>query len=409
MAICRWIESRSDSVAKKTARATNGVAMMHEFLSAHREELIERCRVKVAERLAPKATQHELEHGIPLFLDQLIKTLQVEQSAEPMQSRKVSGPSGGGHAASSEMGEAAAIHGRDLSRSGFTVDQVVHDYGDLCQAITDLACELQAPIEIDEFRTLNRCLDNGIAVAVTEFNYQRDFLVAEKYAEATNTRLGFFAHELRNLLNSATLALTAIKTGDIGVNGATGAVLERSLIGLRNLIDRSLSEVRMTAGLPVHTRLFSLADFIADIKASASLEAKMKECGLNVSVVDPQLAVDADRDLLASAVGNLLQNAFKFTHQNTSVTLTAYASADRILIDVEDNCGGLPPGDAERMFLPFSQADEDKSGLGLGLSISRRSVEANQGILSVRDVPTEGCVFTIDLPRRSLSELPSES
>jgi signal transduction histidine kinase len=381
--------------------------MMHEFLSAHRAELIDRCRLKVAERAAPKATEEELEHGIPLFLDQLIKTLRVEQSAQPMQSRKVSGPSGGANAGSSEMGEAAAQHGRDLSKRGFTVDQVVHDYGDLCQAITDLAFDLDIRIEIDEFRTLNRCLDNGIAVAVTEFNYQRDFVVAEKQAEALNTHLGFFAHELRNLLNSATLALTAIKTGDIGVNGATGAVLDRSLIGLRNLIDRSLSEVRMTAGLPVHNNLFSLSDFIAEIKTSASLEAQFKECGLSVSPVDPHLAVDADRDLLSSALGNLLQNAFKFTRPKTDVALKAYAKADRIFIDVADSCGGLQKGAAEKMFLPFTQAGEDCTGLGLGLSISRRSIEANHGTLSVRDVPSEGCVFTIDLPRHSLAELSS--
>ena len=267
-----------------------------------------------------------------------------------------------------------------------------------------LAFELKVPLEIDEFRTLNRCLDNGIAVAVTEFNYQRDFLLAEKHAEATNARLGFFAHELRNLLNSATLALTAIKTGDIGVNGATGAVLDRSLVGLRNLIDRSLSEVRMTAGMPVHNQLFSPSDFIAEITVSASLEAQVKECGLTVSVVDPQLAVHADRGLLSSAVGNLLQNAFKFTQRRSDVTLNAYAVADRILIDVEDNCGGLPSGGAEKMFHPFVQADEDRTGLGLGLSISRRSVAANKGTLTVRDLPGEGCVFTIDLPRHSLPE-----
>jgi signal transduction histidine kinase len=159
----------------------------------------------------------------------------------------------------------------------------------------------------------------------------------------------------------------------------------------------------------VHSRLFSLSDFIAEIKVSAALEAQVKECGLNVSMVDPQLAVDADRDLLSSAVGNLLQNAFKFTHHNTAVTLNAYAAADRIFIDVEDNCGGLPPGDTEKMFLPFAQSDEDRTGLGLGLSIARRSIEANKGTLSVRDVPTEGCVFTIDLPRRSIRELSSKA
>src|SRR5678816_4713390 len=103
--------------------------MLHEFLTSNRADLIERCRLKVAERSAPRVTQAELTHGIPLFLDQLIKTLQVEQTSEPMKSRRVSGPAGGG-AVVSEIAATAALHGRELSEQGFTVDQVVHDYGD---------------------------------------------------------------------------------------------------------------------------------------------------------------------------------------------------------------------------------------------------------------------------------------
>jgi signal transduction histidine kinase len=302
------------------------------------------------------------------------------------------------------MGETAAEHGRELLQHGYTVEEVVHDYGDLCQSVTDLAFEKNVEIKVDEFRTLNRCLDNAIATAVTEFGYQRDFVVADQQADALNIRLGYFAHELRNLLSTATLSLAVIKAGNVGLAGATGAVLDRSLVGLRTLIDRSLAEVRMTAGLPVQHELFSLAEFIGEVKLAGELEAQVKGCVLFVSDVDPRLAVDADRDLMFSAVGNLLQNAFKFTHPGTEVTLNAYSMANRILIDVEDNCGGLPAGDAEHMFHPFTQTGDDKSGLGLGLSIARRSIEANAGILSVRDVPGSGCVFTIDLPRHTMPD-----
>jgi signal transduction histidine kinase len=378
--------------------------MMHEFLIANRAELIARCRAKVAQRAPLGVHAEELEHGISIFLEQVIKTLEVERTSEPNRSRKVSGPSGGGKPVLSEISESAALHGKELLQHGFTVEEVVHDYGDLCQAITDLAFERDAVIGIDEFRTLNRCLDNAIAHAVTEFGYQHGFVVADLQADALNERLGFFAHELRNLLCTATLALSVIKAGKVGLTGATGGVLDRALIGLGNLIDRSLAEVRVAAGMQVEHRLFSLADFIAEIKLSAMLEAQVRECSLTVSHVDPLLAVDADRDLLLSATGNLLQNAFKFSRASSEISLNAYAVADRILIDVEDHCGGLPPGVAEKMFVPFTQMGADTSGLGLGLSISRRSVEANHGILSVRNVPGSGCVFTIDLPRRSLEE-----
>jgi signal transduction histidine kinase len=364
--------------------------------------LIARCRRKVAQRLAPKGAGKELAHGIPRFLDQLIKTLEVEQTSEPMLSRRVSGPSGGG-AVLSEIAATAALHGRELSEQGFTVDQVVHDYGDLCQAIADLAFERGVPIEVDEFRTLNRCLDNGIADAVTEYAFQRNSLVESNSVKALNERLGFLAHELRNLLHTATLAVMAIKAGNVGATGATGAVLDRSLIGMRNLIDRSLADVRITAGMPPRARLISLADFVADVKISASLEAHARQCEFSVGAVDAELAVDVDREMLFSAVGNLLQNAFKFTQRHTEVSLNAYAAADRVRIEVEDHCGGLPQGAAEDVFLPFKQSGEDRSGLGLGLAICRRSVEANNGVLSVRDVAGSGCVFTIELPRHVLA------
>jgi signal transduction histidine kinase len=375
--------------------------VLHEFLTDNRAELIERCGLKVAQRPAPKPTEAELEYGIPLFLDQLVKTLRMERMPDPMRSREVSGPSGGGGAVPSEIGLTAARHGLELLKHGFTVDQVVHDYGDLCQAITDLAFERGLPIEIDEFRTLNRCLDNAIAEAVTEFARQRDDLISERDAHALNERLGFLAHELRNLIQTATLAVTAIKAGNVGLAGATGAVLDRSLIGLRNLIDRSLADVRVMAGMPARRVLILVPEFIAEVAISASLEARARGCRFVVGATGLGLAIDGDREMLSAAVGNLLQNAFKFTEHDTEVSLAAYSRDDRILIDVADHCGGLPVGEAERMFQPFTQGATDKSGLGLGLSICRSSVEANGGILRVRDAPGTGCVFTIDLPRHA--------
>jgi signal transduction histidine kinase len=381
--------------------------MLHEFLTTNRVELIERCRSQVVQRRAPEATDRELEHGIPLFLDQLIKTLRMERTSEPMRSREVSGPAGGGNPPSSEIAETAARHGRELLEEGFTVEQVIHDYGDLCQAISGLAFEYSVPIQPDEFQTLNRCLDNAIAEAVTEFSYRRDALVEDKGVRALNERLGVLAHELRNLVHTATLAFTAVKAGKVAPGGATGGLLDRSLMGMSRLIDHSLAEVRLTAGMPARHQLIPLAEFIAEVKLFAGLEAQLRECGFTVDDVDPLLAIDADLDLLLAAVANLLQNAFKFTKEHTEVSLSAYAAGDRILIDVEDACGGLPPGGAEKMFLPFEQLGADKSGLGLGMSIARRSVEANNGFLRVRDLPGKGCVLTIDLPRHSLPELSS--
>jgi signal transduction histidine kinase len=373
--------------------------MMHSFLNNNRVDLIERCRLKVEARPARNATEKQLEHGIPKFIDQLIRTLAAEQSATPDAGMIISGPAGAGPSTHSEIGDTASLHGKALLELGFSVDQVVHDYGDICQAITDLAYERDAPFAVDEFRTLNRCLDNAIAEAVTEFTYQRDFLESNRQADAMNERLGTFAHELRNQLNTATLAFAAAKTGQMNLHGSTGMILERSLIGLRVLIDRSLADVRIAAGPVVAESAFALSSFMGEMRNAMVLEANGAQCMLIFTDVDPSIGIHGDRDLIFSALANLIQNAIKFTQPFTDVTINAYAVADRVLIDVKDHCGGLPPDCAEKMFSPFSQRGNNRTGLGLGLSIARRSIEANEGTLTVRDVPGHGCVLTINLPR----------
>ena len=377
--------------------------MLHEFLSSNRADLIERCRIKALGRAGPDLAK--LEHGVPALIDQLCSSLREEQTVlapRPGPGKTTAGPSQKQKLATAQIGNSAMQHGRDLLQQGFTVDQVVHGYGDLCQAISEKALEVRAPIEVDEFKTLNRCLDDAIAGAVTAYSDQRDSVKPYAGAQAMNERLGILAHEQRNLLNKATLALTAIKAGHAPINGATGALLDRSLQGMRLLIDRSLADVRIEAGLPERLQHVSLENFISDVSISASEEARARGCKFSIAQIDPGLAVEADPEMLFSAVGNLLQNAFKFTQAHTEVSLKAYAHGEHVRIDIVDHCGGLPPDAKEKMFKPFAQFSPDKSGLGLGLPIVRRSVEANKGTLSVRDVPGTGCIFTIELPRHTL-------
>ena len=375
--------------------------MLHDFLKNHRADLIARCRHSAAQRSSPGELGLETQFGIPVFLEQLIEILEAEYRAEFSQVEEISGQKGG-PSRKSPIGSAGSEHGRELSRQGLSVEQVVHEYGDLCQAITGLALELDAPIETTEFKTLNRCLDDVIADAVTEFFYQRELINADRETQALNQRIGFLAHELRNHINTATLALRVIKSGQAGFAGAMGGVLDRSLIGLRTLVDQSLAEVRMTPGMATPHQVISVAALFAELLLSTSLEAQSRGCQLKTSTVDDSLAVVADRDLLLAAIGNLLQNAFKFTQHGTRVMLSAHTEGDHIHIEVQDHCGGLGPRKHEDLFQPFTQYGTDRTGVGLGLSISRRSVEASHGTLSVRDLPGSGCVFSIRLPMHLL-------
>jgi len=354
--------------------------MLHEFVADNREELIRRCRAKVETRSIPPPTSAELEFGVPRFLDQLVDALRNHLSSN------------------SEISRSAERHGHDLQLQGFTVSQVVHDYGDVCQSITDLALRLNAPISVEDFRTLNRCLDDAIASAVTEYGRGHQSLL-DANAARDDERLGFLEHEIRNLVGTASVAFEVLRTGNVGVGGSTGGVLQRSLSALRDLINRSLGELRMRHDIRDRTQ-FGIGEFIAELAPAAALEARARGVVLNVvEEGDPGARVDADRAILAATVGNLLQNAFKFTGPGTTVTLRSRAASDRVLIEVEDECGGLPDGNANLLFQPFEQRGADRTGFGLGLAISRWGAEANSGRIYARDLPDHGCIFIVDLPR----------
>lgn len=376
--------------------------MMHTFLSNNRDELVRRCKEKVARRPRRAATAAQLSNGIPMFLEQLTHTLEADEAGEEAASTRISGALGAIAPVVSEMSVTAAAHGKDLLKLGYTVDQVVHDYGDLCQAVTDLAFERDAPFEVDEFRTLNRCLDNAIADAVSEFSFHRDEAMVQECSLEANERLGLLVHELRNALQTGNLSMLAIELGSLSLSGATGVMLKRSMATMGTLIDHAMSEVRSRASVAQHAGIFALVDLVADAQGSGKLRAAERGCLFTVTAVDPELGTLANYALVLSALENLLQNAFKFTHEGTEVRLTVYAAGPRVLLDISDHCGGLPAGDVEKMFIPFFQQNSDKSGVGLGLGMARRAIEADGGELTVRDAPGVGCVFTIALPRHTL-------
>jgi len=351
--------------------------MLFEFISSHREELIALTRSKVAKRLAPRPTEQELKSGVPLFLDQLAETLRSPASSisEPME-------------------RGAAVHGAALLGLGYTVAQVVHDYGDICQAVTELAGELHAPITIEEFHTLNLSLDNAIAEAVTEYTRLRDRSKSDDETE----RAGAFAHELRNRISAAQLAFLAIRSGRAAVSGSVAGVVARNLHGLTALVDRAFVEARVDSG-NVRRQRIHLHQLIEEAEVDGALEAGTRGVSLSVGPVERGIDIEGDPQIVAGAVANLLQNAFKFTPPGGHVSLTASVIRARVEIQVEDECGGLPPGKLEELFGAFRQRGTNRSCLGLGLFISRKGIEASGGVIRVRDVSGRGCVFTIDLPR----------
>jgi len=360
--------------------------MLAEFIAAKREVIIERTRLRAAARGENERRQVEFANGIPMFLDQLGMALRLAESGAPVDALQI--------------GDSAARHGGDLLRIGLTIAEVVHVYGDVCQTVTSLAIEESVQLSGEEFQTLNLCLDDAIAQAVTAYARETERAVALD----ANERLGTLAHEMRNTLTTALLTFDSVKAGRVAIGGSTGMVLERSLLGLVTLVDRALANLRLDAVIE-HVERIGVAEMIESIEIGAAIQAQAQGLRFSSSQIDRAVTVDADRQTLTASIGNLLHNAFKFTRAGSAVALRAMVTADRVQFQVEDECGGLPPGSTEAIFRPFVQRGSDRTGAGLGLTICAKAAKASGGALTVRDVPGKGCVFTLELPRSAPSSV----
>jgi hypothetical protein len=142
--------------------------VLHEFVSSNREELVRRCCSKVSERDSPPLTPAGLEHGVPLVLEQLVWALRCEEESRSLPRGRNPAPARKTPAAV-EVSRTAALHGKELLAGGYSAGQVVQDYADICQAISELAAERDAPVTVEESHTLNRFIDGAIADAVASY------------------------------------------------------------------------------------------------------------------------------------------------------------------------------------------------------------------------------------------------
>ena len=219
--------------------------MLYEFLKTNRVELIAMCSAKAA--LRTPAAPPAIDHGIPRFMDQLIETFRLEQTPAAL-ARHAAGPRRKPSLVlvPSEIASSASTHGTAMRDSGLTVDQVVHGYGDLCQALTELAMEHDAPISVDEFHTFNRCLDDAIADAVTAFSRER---VPVTGIDVADVGRHSSAPEMLGLVDAAIMSFAVIRAGKVALTGTTSTIHEDCLVRMRDLLIGAAAEpVRAAPG-----------------------------------------------------------------------------------------------------------------------------------------------------------------
>jgi hypothetical protein len=192
--------------------------MLHEFILTNRREILRGAQSRAALRSVDIGVGEEQKRWLPLFLDELVGTLRDHKYSTP------------------KLEDHAAHHGRNRFAAGFSVTDVVRDYGDVCQVVTGLAIEREVAVTVDEFRGLNRCLDDAVAGAVAE--YVRASQAAQtELTEVESERSVALGQQMRNHLDLACVSVEVLKGGSVAIGGRTGALLDESLLAMKGLLD----------------------------------------------------------------------------------------------------------------------------------------------------------------------------
>jgi signal transduction histidine kinase len=285
----------------------------------------------------------------------------------------------------------AASHGEQRFLSGYDIGAVVREYSALRELLCDVI-EEDGRLSFGEVRVLFKHLVSGIADAAVEFGALRDTELRKR----TSEHIGFLAHELRNPLSSARMAVTLIsQRGDVKPSRAFEA-LERGLTRAAELVDDALVTVRLRELGALDCGPVDMGQLLRVVAHESEADAAAKELEVEVQ---GEGRIEADAKALRSAMSNLVRNAVKFSHPGGIVKIRGRSAETRFVIEVEDSCGGLPEGTVKKLFDPFVQAGTDRSGFGLGLAIAKRVTDAHGGELRVHDIPGKGCVFVLELPQ----------
>jgi signal transduction histidine kinase len=351
-----------------------------EILESHGEEILRRFEMRVRERVGTEgATRSELRDFLPRYLRLLAQTLR-ESSAEQAEAR-------------AGCQNAAKEHGEQRLGLGFDPGSVVREYGYLLNCIFELCTEQGSGPSAAEARWLSDHINLTCSQAIAEYARLRD----ERLAQQAAQHVSFLAHELRNALNSAQIAMEILGYKSEAIRGSAGQALLRGLDRLRDLIDVPLTTTLLSAGRAALQReTLSLTELLSEAIAESDIHAQSKDIRFLLDA-EEGLTVEGDRRLLRSVLSNIVRNAVKFTPRGT-IAIRAQRRGGKARVEVEDSCGGLPEEKLESIFMPFVQIGRDRSGFGLGLAITQEAIKAHGGEVFVTNQPGKGCTFGFEIP-----------
>jgi signal transduction histidine kinase len=381
-----WVSRIPRFLVVRRSQTPEGVVVnklihLSRLLAERRAEILERWTQRIGREHEDKdLSRGELWDHLPHFFDEVLAALQEEEGSIA-------------EAAAANGSAASVAHGTQRLRVGFDLIEVLREYEILTECILDEVEAVGGSISTRAFRRVQRLLNAGRAQAISTYIDRRDSEVTRTHSQ----HVAFIAHELRSPLMTAFLALTALRKNERTEDQWALSMLSRNLNALRELIDQVLTADRLAGQVQLKRESFDLRALIEQVVSEARLAAQQRHVEMMLQAPEA-LVFSGDQRLLRSAIGNVLGNAVKFTHEGSAITVRAGRHEDRITIEVEDGCGGLPQGNNAHLFEPFVQQGEDRTGFGLGLAIVKQALEAHGGQVSVRNLAGKGCVFVLELP-----------
>ena len=312
----------------------------------------------------------------------------------------------------------ALQHGEQRWDTGWSLTEVVRDYQLMQLVILEYLEEtLGRPLYCREMMAVGVFIDDAIAASIATYVAHRDEDVrrvererAQTFEEANRRKDEFLAmlgHELRNPLapiqNSVRIIRALLQSPHPSVSMAID-VVDRQTVQLVRLVDDILDLARIGKGqFELRSARVDLTTMLEQAVQTSEPMLKSRSHELNVSLPQAAVELDADPERLVQIVGNLLNNAAKYTEPGGHIWLAGEREGDSAVIRVKDDGLGVPADMQSRVFDLFTQVegsrDHAQGGLGIGLTLVRRLAEQHGGTVACRSAGLgQGSEFIVRLP-----------